>query len=163
FGSGEQDASNFVHKGVIAVTLNYRLGALGWLAHPEMTAEGGGSSSNYGLWDQILALQWVHDNITIFGGDPGNVTLTGFSSAAGAPYALMASPIARGLFVRAAPSSAGYWQIMSPVSFQSLATNEDGGVFFSQQVGCDTAPDPLACMRALSAEVITDAWGRGSV
>ena len=94
-----------VHEGVIFVSMNYRLGALGWLdftaySTPELTFEG-----NLGLRDQVVALEWVCDNIRRFGGDPGNVTLMGESAGANAVTTLMAVPSARGLFVRAIAES----------------------------------------------------------
>jgi para-nitrobenzyl esterase len=76
YGSGREDTGGWVKHGVIVVTFNYRLGALGDLGHPALTVEGGGVSSNYGMRDQIAALEWVRDNIGAFGGDPNNVTLT---------------------------------------------------------------------------------------
>ena len=107
FGSAEADASNFVSHGVIVVTLNYRLGALGFVGHPALTAESG-SSGEYGVLDQIAALRWVHDNIGSFGGDPGNVTLAGFSAGSFDTVALMASPLAAGLITRAAVQGEAY-------------------------------------------------------
>jgi para-nitrobenzyl esterase len=108
-GWGMEDTGSLVRHDVIVVTLNYRLGVLGFLAHPLLTAEGGGTSSNYGLWDCIAALQWVKDNIAAFGGDPENVTLSGFSSGAGNGFALVAARQAQGLFKRAVLSS---WEIL---------------------------------------------------
>jgi hypothetical protein len=84
--------------------MNYRVGALGFLAHPELTAETGGSG-NYGLLDQIAALQWVHDNIAAFGGDPQRVLVAGQSAGAMSVFLLTASPMAKGLFQRAAIES----------------------------------------------------------
>ena len=83
--------------GVIVVTVEYRLGLLGWLAHPLLTAEGQGSSGNYGLMDLIAALKWVHDNIAEFGGDPAKVMIFGQLAGAENIYALLASPAAAGL------------------------------------------------------------------
>src|SRR4029453_16159594 len=71
--SDDYDPARLVVEGVVVVTLNYRLGRLGFLAHPALTAEGGGASGNYGLMDQQAALRWVRRNIAAFGGDPGNV------------------------------------------------------------------------------------------
>jgi carboxylesterase type B len=95
------DGSQLARRGVVIVTVNYRLGALGYMAHPELTAESPhGSSGNYGLLDQIEALRWVRDNIARFGGDPDNVTVFGESAGALSAIELMASPLARGLFHR---------------------------------------------------------------
>ncbi|MBR0700125.1 carboxylesterase family protein [Bradyrhizobium diazoefficiens] len=92
------DGARLAQAGLIVVTANYRLGALGWLAHPALS-EGG--SGNYGLMDQIAALHWVHDNIAAFGGDPANVTLFGSDAGATSIALLMLSAHARGLFQKA--------------------------------------------------------------
>ena len=96
------DGRTLARKGVVVVTLNYRLGPLGYLAHPALAVESPqGSSGNYGLLDQIAALQWVQRNIAHFGGDPHNVTVFGESAGGFAVGALLASPLANGLFQRA--------------------------------------------------------------
>ena len=88
-----QDGARLARKGVVVVSLNYRLGVFGFLAHPELTKESGrGASGNYGLLDQVAALRWVRDNVAAFGGDPGNVTIFGESAGSFAVSALMASP-----------------------------------------------------------------------
>lgn len=92
------DGAKLAQAGLIVVTVNYRLGALGWLAHPELS-EGG--SGNYGLMDQIAALHWIHDNIAAFGGDPGNVTLFGSDAGATSIALLMLSAPSRDLFQKA--------------------------------------------------------------
>ncbi|MCK1737547.1 carboxylesterase family protein [Bradyrhizobium sp. 138] len=91
------DGAKLAQAGLIVVTLNYRLGALGWLAHPALSQ----GSGNYGLMDQIAALQWVHDNIAAFGGDPGNVTLFGSDAGATSIALLMLSAQSQGLFQKA--------------------------------------------------------------
>ncbi|WP_052572716.1 carboxylesterase family protein [Haloferula sp. BvORR071] len=109
-GSGSQalyDGAHLAGKGVVVVTINYRLGPLGFMAHPELTQEGGGSSGNYGIRDQIAALEWVRDNITNFGGTPANVTIFGESAGAYSVNILAASPRAKGLFHRAIAESGG--------------------------------------------------------
>jgi para-nitrobenzyl esterase len=90
------NANALVERGVIVVTVGYRLGVFGFAGHPALTAEGGGSSGEYGLLDQIAALQWVQDNIAAFGGDPGNVTLFGESAGSFDAVAIAASPWAGG-------------------------------------------------------------------
>jgi para-nitrobenzyl esterase len=103
YGSGSQPVFNspdLVERGVVLVTLNYRLGRLGFLAHPALEAEGQ-TTANFGLLDQMAALQWVRDNIDGFGGDPGNVTVFGESAGGTSVNALMSSPRAEGLFDRA--------------------------------------------------------------
>jgi len=101
-GAGEASAFDeraLVRRGIVWVTVNYRLGMLGFLAHPELTRESPHhASGNYGLLDQIAALQWVHDNIAKFGGDPANVTIAGESAGAWDVSVLMTSPLAKGLF-----------------------------------------------------------------
>ncbi len=93
------DGTALARKGVVLVTANYRLGTLGFLAHPALSAESPHSSSgNYGIFDKIAALEWVRDNAQAFGGDPGNVTIFGQSAGSASVCTLMASPVARGLF-----------------------------------------------------------------
>ncbi|NPT60862.1 carboxylesterase/lipase family protein [Paraburkholderia elongata] len=122
FGSGSApffDGDAWARDGVVFVTINYRLAKLGFLAHPQLSVESDeGISGNYGLLDQIAALQWVRDNIAEFGGDPGCVTIFGISAGASSVSLLMASPRARGLFHRAIAESGG--------SFGTVA--EDSGV-----------------------------------
>lgn len=101
-------------QGVIYVALSYRVGTLGFLAHPELTAEGGGHSGNYGLMDQIQGLRWVRDNIAGFGGDPGNVTLVGQSAGSMSIGLLLASPAAEGLFHRAVGMSGSPFGALLP-------------------------------------------------
>ena len=111
-------------KGVVFVSLNYRLGLLGFMAHPGLTAESPrGVSGNYGILDQLHALRWIQDNIAVFGGDPGNVTILG-ESAGGADIAtLIASPLGEGLFQRAIIESGGY----EISSFYTMAEAEATG------------------------------------
>jgi len=102
-GGATQDGSILARdEDVVVVSLNYRLGVFGW---PPFKARGGTVSNNLGLLDQIAALKWVRDNIAAFGGDPGNVTLFGYSAGGWSIVALMASPLAKGLFHKAAPQS----------------------------------------------------------
>jgi para-nitrobenzyl esterase len=129
------DGSALASKGVVLVTINYRLGVLGFLAHPELTAESPHhASGNYGLLDQIAALHWVHDNIAAFGGDPNNVTIFGESAGSFAVSALMASPLARGLFHKAIGESGGYFRsaALAPLP---LASAERRGTDFATAVG----------------------------
>lgn len=118
-GSGSvplYDGAPLAARGIIVVTLNYRVGVFGFLAHPALTKEAG-SSGNYGLMDQIAALRWVRDNIAGFGGDPAQVTVAGQSAGAASVHALLASPQAGGLFVRAiAQSGSGMGIPMLPLS-----------------------------------------------
>ena len=103
------DGTNLARRGVVVVSLNYRLGVLGFLAHPALSRESEHQvSGNYGLLDQIAALRWVRANIAAFGGNPENVTLFGSSAGASSQIFLMVSPLARGLFHRAIAQSLGY-------------------------------------------------------
>ena len=126
-GSGEAPAFEqraLVRRGIVWVTVNYRLGALGFLAHPELVSESPHhASGNYGLMDQIAALHWVHENIANFGGDPGNVTVGGESAGAWDTSLLMASPLAKGLFHRAIQESgavAGFNGCLTPQRAEDL-------------------------------------------
>ena len=102
------DGAALAERGIVVVSINYRVGVLGYLAHPELSAESAdGISGNYGLLDQVHALKWVRDNIASFGGDPGNVTIVGESAGGLSVIYLMASPQARGLFHKAVAQS-GY-------------------------------------------------------
>jgi para-nitrobenzyl esterase len=104
-GSADYDPSLLVLQGnVIVVTINYRLGYLGFLAHPALDAEGH-LAGNYGLMDQQFALRWVQNNIAAFGGDPARVTIFGESAGGISAYANLASPLAAGLFVGAIAQS----------------------------------------------------------
>ncbi len=100
------DGQNLAKDGVILISINYRLGVLGFFAFPGL-GEGGKDTANFGLWDQVAALKWVRANIAAFGGDPDNVTLFGESAGGEDTLALLASPAARGLFARAIVESAG--------------------------------------------------------
>lgn len=102
----EFDGDAIAKRGAILVTVNYRVGVLGYMAHPALTARDG-HSGNYGLMDQIFALNWVRENIAAFGGDPENVTIFGQSAGGGSVQSIMTSPLARGLFRRAIIQSAG--------------------------------------------------------
>jgi para-nitrobenzyl esterase len=138
--------------GVIVVTVEYRLGLLGWLAHPLLTAEAQGSSGNYGLMDLIAALKWVHDNIAEFGGDPAKVTIFGQSAGAENIYALLASPAAAGLFSAAAMESS--YAIKGGLIGTSVADAYPWYAALPSLVNCDAAPDVLACLRALPADTL---------
>ena len=115
-GSGASawyDGSALAEKGVVLVTINYRLGPMGFLAHPELSAENQpASSGNYGILDQIAALEWVQSNIAAFGGDPGNVTIFGESAGSWSICYLVASPLAKGLLHRAIGESGGVFAVM---------------------------------------------------
>ncbi len=145
-------------RGVVVVTIAYRLGPLGFLAHPELTAEAG-SSGNYGLMDQIAALNWVQENIVDYGGDPGAVTVFGQSAGASAISLLMTSPQAHGLFHRAIAQSGGVFEPVQLAPHYLLSHAERDGLAYARSVG---ATD-LATLRALPASaLLTGTAGRVS-
>jgi para-nitrobenzyl esterase len=149
---GESDDFNpaaLVRQGVIVVTINYRLGALGFLAHPALASRPGGSSGNYGLMDQQAALRWVQRNIGQFGGNPRNVTIFGESAGGLSVLSQLASPGARGLFSKAIVESGSYDLVQAP-----LATAEAAGEAFATQAGC--ASQTAACLRSLPVSTIVD-------
>jgi para-nitrobenzyl esterase len=147
------DGKRLAKQGIIVVSINYRLGVLGWLAHPELSKESSlGISGNYGLLDQIEGLQWVKRNISAFGGDPSNVTIAGESAGALSVMYLMASPVARGLFSKAIAESA--YMISTPElkqpSFGSPSAEETG----TQLAAALHAPN-IAALRAMDASALT--------
>jgi para-nitrobenzyl esterase len=147
---GESDDYNpagLVADGVIVVTINYRLGALGFLAHPALASRPGGPSGDYGLMDQQAALRWVKRNIRAFGGNPANVTLFGESAGGQSVLLQLISPGARGLFERAIVESGGYAEY--PVS---LASAEKSGEAFAAKAGCTS--QTAACLRKLPVKTI---------
>ncbi len=119
-----QDGTHLAQQGVIVVSMNYRLGIFGFFVHPELAKESGrNAAGNYGLLDQVAALQWVHDNIAAFGGDPGNVTIFGESAGSFSVSAQMASPLAKGLFQKAIGESGAAFH-SGGLSFESLSERE---------------------------------------
>ncbi len=139
-GSGSvpvYDGVEMAKKGLVFVTINYRLGIFGFLAHPELTAESPNKASgNYGLLDQIEALKWVQENIKAFGGDPSNVTIAGQSAGAFSVNFLVASPLAKGLFHRAIAESGG--AVLPTGRFSrngSLKEAEQSGLSFAEKAG----------------------------
>jgi para-nitrobenzyl esterase len=149
------DGAKLAARGVVVVTINYRLGMFGFLAHPELTAESKHhASGNYGLLDQVAALHWVKENIARFGGDPAQVTIFGQSAGAHDVGLLLTSPLAKGLFARAAAQSGTV--IIGGKLTPSLATLEKAGMALATQMG---APDKgaVAHMRKLSAAEVLKA------
>jgi para-nitrobenzyl esterase len=142
--------SSLVEQGVVLVSIQYRLGAFGFLSHPGLTAEGGGASGNYALMDQIAALRWVRDNIARLGGDPGNVTIFGHSAGGQDVGLLMVSPQAHGLFHKAIEQSGTAGFGLPP---RSLAQNEKLGQDLARALGADD----LAGLRAASGTAVLDA------
>jgi para-nitrobenzyl esterase len=152
------DGTRLAGKGVVVVTINYRLGPLGFMAHPELTEEGGGSSGNYGIRDQIAALEWVRDNIAVFGGNPGNVTIFGESAGAFSVNILAASPRAKGLFYRAIAQSGGsFAPAKAGNEFGSLHLTLKRAEAEGQKLLAKLNVSSIAKARELPAKVITDA------
>ena len=138
-------------KGVVVVTVAYRLGPFGYLAHPELSREAAdGASGDYGLMDQIAALQWVRRNIRAFGGDPGRVTIFGQSAGAMSVSLLTASPQARGLFQRVIAQSGGMFEPLELAPGYALAQAERDGAAYAASVGARS----LAELRAMPAEAL---------
>jgi len=150
------DASAFVSRDVIVVTPAYRLGVFGFAGHPYLSAETGAPSGEYALLDQIAALRWVQTNIAAFGGDPANVTLFGESARALDATALVASPLAAGLFQRAALQTQSYWALHGQAP---IAEAEALGLEVADTVGCSSAADAGPCLRAVSADRLALAVG----
>jgi para-nitrobenzyl esterase len=149
------DGENLAAKGPVIVTFNYRLGSLGFFAHPELAKESGhNASGNYGMMDAIAALQWVKKNISAFGGDPNNVTVAGESAGAIMVGALVGSPLAKGLFHRAIAESGG-WMGLTMGRMRSGAAAQADGVKAIDGLGVKTIRDlrakPLDELTGLSA------------
>ena len=141
------DGQNFARDGVVLVSINYRLGPLGYFAHPALTKAAGKTEAlgSYGLMDQIAALEWVQRNIAAFGGDPKNVTVFGESAGGMSTLAILATPKAKGLFQKAAVQSGGGWSAPT-----TLADKEAAGVAVAAKLGLEKAS--VADLRAVPAE-----------
>src|SRR5215813_7949423 len=151
------DPSNLVAQNVIVVTINYRIGELGFLAHPALSTESStGASGNYGLMDQQAALRWVQRNIRAFGGNPDNVTIFGESAGGLSVHSQLASPLAAGLFHQAIVESGSY-----SLSQPSLAVAEATGAAFAARAGC--ASQTADCLRSLSVSAVLAAQPGGTM
>ncbi len=143
------DGESMARKGIVAVTVNYRLGVFGFFAHPELSRESPcHASGNYGLLDQQAALKWVRENIAAFGGDPMRVTIAGESAGSISVSAQMASPLSKGLFAGAIGESGSILGVASAIP---LSEAEEKGVKFALSLGTNSAL-PLAALRAMPAE-----------
>ncbi len=143
----DYSGEGLAREGVIALNMGYRLGVFGYLADEELLAESG-TTGNYGLLDQIAALEWVRDNIAAFGGDPNNVTLAGESAGAAAVSALCTSPLAKGLFRRVILESSTVASVEPPHSFRTLDEALASGRELMERHGCASVDE----LRALPAE-----------
>ncbi|TFW15682.1 carboxylesterase/lipase family protein [Duganella callida] len=145
------DGESMAAKGIVTLTVNYRMNIFGFLAHPELTSESPHhASGNYGLMDQAAALQWVKKNIAAFGGDPARVTIAGESAGSYSVSAQMINPQARGLFAAAIGESGSLLSQMPP---PPLSATEKAGAEFAQSIGKPT----LAELRAMPAQDLLDA------
>jgi para-nitrobenzyl esterase len=151
------DGESMAQKGIVALTVNYRLGLFGFLAHPELTRESPHKASgNYGLMDQRAALQWVQQNIAAFGGDPKKVTVAGESAGSYSVSAQMASPQARNLIAGAIGESGS---LLSLQPTMTLAQGEEAGVKFAGEAGANS----LAALRAMPAEQLLEVTAKPGV
>lgn len=164
FGSASQPeyyGKNLAEKGVVVVTINYRLGPLGFLVHPLLSKESpNGVSGNYALLDQIAALKWVNKNIAAFGGNPDCVTIFGQSAGSRSVSLLLISPLASGLFHRAITQSGGPIigsEYLTPAFNGDMANVSKMGRELAAKLGCDKKKDVLGAMRAIPAEEIIKA------
>ena len=147
------DGAALARRGIVVVTMNYRLGVFGFFSHPELTAESPHhSSGNYGLLDQVAALDWVKRNIAAFGGNPRHITIGGESAGSMSVSALMASPLSRHKIAGAIGESGAMMQKLTP---RPLAVAEQKGAAFAQSIGAPT----LAALRALPADKLLAAQG----
>ena len=161
YSQRDQLGPSLSRSGLVVVSANYRLGPLGFLAHPALTAESGhASSGNCGLLDQIQALKWVRENIARFGGDPGRITVMGQSSGGVDACLLIASPLARGLFQQAILES-GECQstlnkdIRKPISVNGISgTEEEAGERLAADLGITNGPDILQKLRRVPVDAI---------
>ena len=152
-GTASYDGTSLVTHGVILVTINYRLGVLGFFSHPELTAESSHhSSGKYGLLDQLAALGWVHRNIAQFGGDPNNVTLFGESAGAIDAGVLMASPLSAGLFRRVISESG---PLIGGGRGTTLAQAEAFGKVVGESAPGDSHLSGLARLRQMPAPEVS--------
>jgi para-nitrobenzyl esterase len=162
FGADSQglyDGANLARRGVIVVGMNYRLGPLGFLSHPQLSAESPhAASGNYGILDQIEALKWVQRNIGSFGGDASRVTIFGESAGGNSVYTLLMSPLAKGLFQRAiAQSGATLAFAHIKQSHYGYRPAEVMGLEYAKKCGAADGPGQLAALRAMSADELIKA------
>lgn len=159
----EFDGERFAARGIVLVSINYRLNVFGFLAHPELTAEAPQAPTNFGFLDQRAALEWVRRNIAAFGGDPDNITIGGQSSGGISVYKHMCAPGSRGLFQRAViqSSAGGCVKTIEPKTFftedLTMAAAEELGQQFFDRLGVKT----LAEARALDAGLIRKKYLEG--
>lgn len=148
------DGESMARKGIVAITVNYRLSIFGFFAHPELTKESPHhASGNYGLLDQSVALQWVQQNISAFGGDPRKITIAGESAGSYSVSAQMASPLSKNIIAGAIGESGS---LLGKQSTVSLSEAENSGVQFAKSIGAES----LAALRATPAEQLLEATSK---
>ncbi len=150
------DGEGFCKRGIVMVTIPYRLNVFGYLVHPDLETESASTPGNYGVKDQLAALQWIHRNITAFGGDPENITLFGQSGGASSVDNMCALPASKGLIRRAIMQSGGGIRPVYSYWSESLDRAEEAGVEFLKVLGVDS----IAEARKLPAEEILDGYSR---
>ena len=149
---GRYDGESLARKGIVYVSMNYRLGVFGFLSHPELTAESEhGASGNYGLLDQAEALRWVHNNIAAFGGDPDKITIGGESAGSFSVSALMASPLSKDLIAGAIGESGAFFGPSLPA--KPRTETEIDGAEFAESISAPT----LAELREMPAVELMEA------
>jgi para-nitrobenzyl esterase len=170
---GLYDGAALARKGVVVVTANYRLGSLGFLAHPELTAESPHhSSGNYAILDQVAALQWVRKNISAFGGDPTNVTIFGESAGSWSVNTLQATPLAKGLFQKAIGESGARFELNPtfltpdfPLLTPTIGQAEHSGTGLAKAVGANSLKElrsvpaeKLVAVESFRSSINVDGW-----
>jgi len=153
-----ENASAFVARGVVVVTVAYRLGVMGLLGRQELR-NADGTSGEYTQLDQIAALRWVRDDIAAFGGDPGRVTLFGSSAGSFDTVALIASPLAQGLFAQASVQGEPFWALTGKLA--KIRISDQIGHHAARVSGCNASPDVVACLRSLPARLLVRNEGPG--
>jgi len=153
------DGEALAKKGIIFVSANYRVGVFGFLAHPDLTKESPNhASGNYGLMDQVAALKWIKKNIAAFGGDPDNITIDGQSAGSMSVNALVASPVAHGLFNKAIAESGSFMIANPTLPSNNLDAAEKQGLKFAESAHAQS----IAALRKIPAEELLKIPGRFS-
>lgn len=149
------DGAEMAKRGIVFVSINYRVGPFGFMAHPELSKEQKATSGNYGILDQIAALKWVRKNIAAFGGDPAQVTIAGQSAGSMSVYSLLASPLAKGLFHKAIAESGG---ISSDLLLSKLPDAEKTGSAIQLAAGANSLSD---LRKKSAAEILQASQAKG--
>jgi para-nitrobenzyl esterase len=155
-----ENPAAFVERGVVVVTVAYRLGVMAFFGRDDLR-RADGTSGEYASLDQIAALRWVQDDIAAFGGDPDRVTLFGSSAGSFDTVALLASPLARGLFAQASVQGEPYWGFTGKLARIRIA--DIIGRHTARLTGCDSSPDVVACLRSIPARRLVRIEGPGDV